>query len=170
MPTTRVTAHVPASPTRVYAALVDPAAVQRWRVPDGMHAEILEYDARVRGRFRVSLTYDDPAAAGKTSGATDTYAGHFAELVPGERVVEVLAFETDDPALATEMTMTTTLTPVGDGTEVELTHEGVPDRVPPEDNELGTRMALARLAAYVSEPVERWHLGLTRSGHLASPC
>lgn len=151
MSTTHVTVHVPAPPAQVYEALIDPGAVERWRVPDGMHAEVLEYDPRVGGPFRISLTYDDPAAAGKSAGATDTYAGHFAELVPGERVVEVLAFETDDPALATPMTMTMTLTATAGGTDVVLTHEGVPDGVPLEDNESGTRMALARLAAYVAQ-------------------
>ena len=47
------------------------------------------------------------------------------------------------------MTMTFTLRDVEGGTEVELLHEGLPDAVPPEDNETGTRMALTKLAAYV---------------------
>ena len=69
--------------------------------------------------------------------------------MPGEQVVEVIAFETADPDLAGEMTMTFTLRDVEGGTEVELLHEGLPDAVPPEDNATGTRMALAKLAAYV---------------------
>jgi hypothetical protein len=47
------------------------------------------------------------------------------------------------------MTMTTTLRDVDGGTEVEIRHDGIPDRVPAADNETGTRMALANLAAYV---------------------
>jgi hypothetical protein len=47
------------------------------------------------------------------------------------------------------MTMTTTLRDVPGGTEVELRHDGVPDAVAPADNRTGTRMALAKLAAYV---------------------
>lgn len=68
---------------------------------------------------------------------------------PGELVVEVLEFETDDLSLRGEMTMTTRLTPVDGGTRVEIIHEGVPDAVSPADNETGTRMALDRLAQLV---------------------
>jgi uncharacterized protein YndB with AHSA1/START domain len=66
-----------------------------------------------------------------------------------ERVVEVFEFETDDPALRGEMTMTTTLTDAAGGTEVRVVHDGIPDSVPAADNETGTRMALANLARLV---------------------
>ena len=131
----------------MYAALLDADAVARWRVPDGMAAIVHEFDPREGGRFRVSLTYNDPAAAGKSGGHTDTYHGHFVRLVPDQEVVEISEFETDDPALAGEMTMTTSLRPVPGGTEVTIEHQGLPDAVPAADNELGTRMALAKLAA-----------------------
>ena len=133
----------------VYAALLDPAAVARWRVPDGMTGEVHELDARLGGRIRMSLTYDDPAVAGKSDGATDTYAGRFVEIVTGERVVEEVAFESADPGLRGTITMTTTLRDLPDGTEVEIAMDGVPDGVPPEQNELGTRMALDKLARLV---------------------
>ncbi len=48
------------------------------------------------------------------------------------------------------MTMTTTLTDADGGTDVLVVHEGIPDRVPVVDNETGTRMALANLAATTS--------------------
>lgn len=70
-------------------------------------------------------------------------------LVPDERVVEAFEFETADPGLRGEMTMTTTLTEAAGGTEVSVVHEQVPDRVPAADNEAGTRMALANLARLV---------------------
>jgi hypothetical protein len=69
--------------------------------------------------------------------------------VPDEQVVEVMSFESADEAFGGEMTMTTNLRDVEGGTEVELVHEGIPDAVRPEDNEAGTRMTLANLAAYV---------------------
>ncbi len=107
------------------------------------------FDAREGGSFRVSLAYDLPDAAGKSAPHTDTYHGHFARLVPGEQVVEVLEFETEDPALRGTMTMTTTLTDAAGGTEVLVVHEGIPDGVAPADNEVGIRMALANLARLV---------------------
>jgi uncharacterized protein YndB with AHSA1/START domain len=146
--TTRVTRHLAAPRARVYAALVDPASVSRWRFPEGMSCEIHEFDAREGGRLRVSLTYDDPAnATGKTSARTDTYIGRFERLVPDELVVEVDEFETDDPAFSGAMTMAISLADAtGGGTDLVAIHEGVPNGVRPEDNELGWRQALDRLA------------------------
>lgn len=152
MQTTRVRRHVRAPRDAVYRALLDPEAVARWRVPDGMTCEVHAFEPREGGFFRVSLTYDTADAAGKSGAHTDTYRGHFRSLVPGERVVEELAFETDDPAMGAPMQMTTTLSDAGDGTDVEVLHEGLPDAVPAADNELGTRIALAKLARLV-EPV-----------------
>lgn len=105
---------------------------------------------REGGRFRVSLTYETKAAVGKSGAHTDTYHGHFARLVPAEQVVEVMEFESDDPALLGTMRMTTTLSDAADGgTDVVIVHEGLPDAVPPADNETGTRMALDNLARLV---------------------
>jgi hypothetical protein len=42
-----------------------------------------------------------------------------------------------------------TLRDVEGGTEVEMRMDGMPDVVPPADNETGTRMALEKLARLV---------------------
>jgi uncharacterized protein YndB with AHSA1/START domain len=145
----RTTQLVRAPRSAVYAALLDPRAVETWRVPDDMTASVREWEPVPGGRFRVSLTYRAEDRTGKTEGATDTYAGEFTSLVPDERVVERIEFETDDPDLQGAMTMTWTLRDADEGTELEVLHEGLPDVVPPEDNETGTRMSLTKLAAYV---------------------
>ena len=75
-----VTGLVPAPRADVYRALLDPAAVGHWRVPDGMSGEVHEPDPRVGGRIRM---------------------------------------------------------------------DGLPDAVPADQNELGTRMALDKLARLV---------------------
>lgn len=149
MYSTRVSRRMGAPRPVVYRALLDPDSVARWRVPAGMSSHVHEFDAREGGSFRVSLTYDTPGGVGKSTGRTDTYHGHFATLVPNERVVEVFEFESADPALAGTMTMTTVLTDVDGGTEVLVVHDGIPDTVPAADNETGTRMALENLAALV---------------------
>jgi hypothetical protein len=64
-------------------------------------------------------------------------------------VVEVSEFETADPTLRGTMTMTTTLTDADGGTDVLIVHDCIPDTVPAADNEMGTRMALAKLAELV---------------------
>jgi uncharacterized protein YndB with AHSA1/START domain len=149
MSSTRVSHHVHAPRAAVYRALLDPEAVAAWRFPAGMSSEVHEFEAREGGFFRVSLTYDAPDGTGKSGAHTDTYHGHFATLVPDERVVEVLEFETADPAFAGTMTMTTTLTDAGDSTEIIVVHEGLPDGLSAADNETGTRMALENLARLV---------------------
>jgi uncharacterized protein YndB with AHSA1/START domain len=142
--------HIDAPRSAVYRALTDAEAIARWRVPAGMRSQVHEFEAREGGRFRVSLTYDAPDSAGKSAEHTDTYHGRFLSLVPDERVVEQFEFETGDPALRGAMTMTTTLADSGAGTVVTIRHEGIPDAIPPADNETGTRMALANLARLVA--------------------
>jgi uncharacterized protein YndB with AHSA1/START domain len=146
---TRISRIIQAPRARVYDALLDPAAVARWKVPAGMRCDVHEFDAREGGAIRVSLTYEAPDRAGKTHGRTDTYRGRFLTLVPGELVIEADEFETDDPALRGEMTITIRLSDAPTGTELVAVHDGLPDGVAPADNELGWREALTRLAALV---------------------
>lgn len=151
MATTRVIRHVDAPRADVYRALLAPGAVQRWMVPDGMTSEVHEFDAREGGRFRISLTYDEPTTRGKTTAQTDTFHGRFARLVTDREVVQVVEFETDDPSMTGEMTITYVLDDDdgGGGTIVTSTHEGLPPGVAPADNEVGSRMSMAKLAALV---------------------
>jgi len=117
-----------------------------------MTSHVHEFDAREGGSFRISLTYDEPTGTGKTTAHTDTYHGCFVKLVPDEQVVEVTEFETTDPALRGEMTITISLADAeGGGTEIVAVHDGLPPGVPIADNETGWREALAKLAALVEE-------------------
>lgn len=116
-------------------------------VPDGMTSHVHQFEAREGGAFRISLTYDTPTGTGKTSAHTDTYHGRFVTLVPNERIVEVVEFETSDPAMQGEMTIT--LTEVDGGTELAAVHDRLPPGVAPADNETGWRMSLGKLAALV---------------------
>jgi uncharacterized protein YndB with AHSA1/START domain len=121
MSATHITQRVQASRAAVYRALLDANAVARWMVPTGMSSHVHVFEAREGGAFRISLTYDQPTGTGKTSAHTDTYHGRFVKLVPDQQVVEVLEFETDDPALS------------------------------PTDNETGWRISLGQLAALLEE-------------------
>lgn len=152
MASTRVTVHLAADRARVYAALLDPDAIEKWRVPEGMTCEVHEFDAREGGTLRVSLSYDALDGRGKSTENTDTYRGRFVQLVPDEMVVEVDEFETDDPALRSEMTMTITLSDAASGgTDLVALHEGLPDGLSTADNELGWRQSLTRLAAHLEQ-------------------
>lgn len=151
--TTRATRHINAPRSEVYRALIDPEAISRWKVPDGMTIEVHEHEAREGGRFRISLTYavggGVGGGVGKTSARTDTYHGQYVTLVPGEKVVEIDEFESPDAALRAPMTISITLADEDGGTRLDAVHEGVPESVPAADNELGWEMSLSKLARLV---------------------
>lgn len=133
----------------VYRALVDASAVAAWMVPTGMTSHVHDFDAREGGSFRISLTYDSPTGTGKTDAHTDTYHGRFVKLVKDERVVEVVEFETTDPALQGEMRISISLVEADGATDVVAVHDGLPPGLSPADNEAGWRSSLAKLAALV---------------------
>jgi uncharacterized protein YndB with AHSA1/START domain len=161
MTSTHSRCHINAPRAAVYRALLDASAVAQWKVPDGMTCEVHEFDAREGGSIRVSLTYGEPTATGKSTGHTDTYHGRFVKLVPNEQVVEVDEFETDDPALSGAMTISITLVDADGGTDLVAVHDGLPSGVSPADNETGWQMSLAKLAALVEgQPQENPRAGL----------
>ena len=152
---TRLRRLISAPRARVYQLLLDPAALPHWKVPDGMDLEVHEWEPREGGRLRISLTYRDASAAGKSDVHTDTYHGQFVRLVPNELIVERDEFETDDPAFRGAMTISIELRDVEGATELVATHDGVPAGVRLADNETGWRMSLDKLAALAQQPPGR---------------
>ncbi|HEY0581032.1 MAG TPA: SRPBCC domain-containing protein [Chloroflexota bacterium] len=105
MSSTRITYHVDAARATVYRALLDARAIATWMVPTGMTSHVHAFDPREGGSLRISL-------------------------VPNEQVVEVVEFETTDPALTGEMTMTFALSDAdGGGTDILAVHDNVPSGV-----------------------------------------
>jgi uncharacterized protein YndB with AHSA1/START domain len=120
-------------------------------VPDGMTSQVHSFDAREGGVFRISLTYDEPTAAGKSSARSDSFHGRFVRLVPDTEVVQTVEFETDDPAMQGEMTITYSLGDAEGGTELAATHTNLPPGLSPADNELGWSMSIDKLARLVED-------------------
>jgi uncharacterized protein YndB with AHSA1/START domain len=149
MRATTVRQFVRAPRAAVYRALLDADAVQSWMVPDGMTSAVHAFDAREGGAFRISLTYEAPTGAGKTSAQTDTFHGRFEKLLPDEQMVQSVEFETDDPAMQGVMRTSYTLSDVAGGTEIVGVHENLPPGLSAAANETGWRMSLQKLAALV---------------------
>jgi len=146
----RVSRIIHATPDAIYRALLDPDALLAWRPPAGMTGRFDAFDAREGGRYRMTLTYDDGGQGhGKSSDDEDTVQGRFAELVPDTRVVELVEFESDDPAFAGTMRITTSLTPISGGTDVSIACEQVPYGISPEDHQAGMASTLENLADYI---------------------
>jgi uncharacterized protein YndB with AHSA1/START domain len=95
------------------------------------------------------LTYDTPTTTGKTDGRSDTFHGRFLELVPNTRVVQVVEFQTSDPEMQGEMTVTYTLDADGGGTTVTGQHDNLPPGLSESDNELGWHISMSKLASLV---------------------
>jgi uncharacterized protein YndB with AHSA1/START domain len=137
----------------IYRAFVDPDAWPQWLPPEGMSGEILEFDARPGGRYRMALRYRGAhSTAGKMSADTDIVEGQFAELVRSQRVVQLVTFESDDPAFAGRMRMIWSLAPAEGGTEVSIAAEGVPPGISQADHDVGLRSTLENLARFVERP------------------
>jgi uncharacterized protein YndB with AHSA1/START domain len=141
---------IKASPQKIYQAFLDPEAIASWRPPEGMKCHIYEFNGREGGTFRMSFGYADKdhEVRGKTSEHEDVFKGRFMELIPDKRIVELIEFESDDPAFAGKMTITTTLVPVPGGTEVTFLAENVPAGIKPEDHYKGMTSTLKNLAAF----------------------
>ncbi|MDQ0330882.1 uncharacterized protein YndB with AHSA1/START domain [Mesorhizobium sp. YL-MeA3-2017] len=115
-----------------------------------MTGQIYEFDARPGGTYRMALTYRrDHPNAGKTSEDTDVVEGRFVDLVPNERVVQVVTFESDDPRFAGEMPMTWSISPMEGGAEVSIIGENVPSGISKVDHGVGLRSTLENLARFV---------------------
>ena len=145
---------IKASPETIYKAFLDREAITIWRPPKGMQCYVFEFDPQQGGKFRMSFSYisQQHDVEGKTSAHEDIFHGYFKELIPNRLVTEVVQFESDDPAYADEMTVTTTLEPVGEDTKVTFTCNNVPKGIKSEDHQQGINSTLDNLAAY-AEPI-----------------
>ncbi|MFP3947907.1 MAG: SRPBCC family protein [Gemmatimonadota bacterium] len=151
---TRNSRVIGASREACYRAFTDADSLGAWLAPEGMTGRVHEFDPRVGGGYRMSLFYDSPGDAdrGKTTGNEDRFAARFLELDPPRRIVQVIEFESDDPAFSGSMTMTVLLHDHEDGTEVTIAFDGIPPGIRPEDNEAGTRSSLEKLALRLEGP------------------
>jgi uncharacterized protein YndB with AHSA1/START domain len=140
---------IEASPEAIYAAFVDRDALLAWLPPGDMTGEILDFEPRPGGAFKMALRYKE-GGRGKTTEDTDVVDAEFAELVPGKRVVQLVKFKSDDPAFAGTMRMVWDLEPAPGGTRVIILAEDVPEGISKEDHDAGLNASLENLAAYVT--------------------
>lgn len=134
----------PACPKKVYRAFLDPDALAKWIPPNGFTCRVHSMNAEVGGGYKMSFT-------NFTTGKSHSFGGTYVELVPYERIVYTDRF--DDPSLAGEMKVTIEIKHVSVGTELTLTHEGLPDLIPPEACQLGWQQSFNLLAMLVEPDI-----------------
>lgn len=142
---------VEASPEMVYAAMTEPAALVAWLPPPGMSAQMLAFDLRPGGGYRMALRYDDPAIQGKSGGNEDIAETRYLDLVPGALVSQAIDFVSDDPRFAGTMIMNWQLRAVPEGTEVTIAARDVPEGISPQDHAEGLAASLENLSRYLAE-------------------
>ncbi len=149
-PTTRASRLISAAPDAVWDALMNPKALEQWLPPGDMTGRMHGFDGRVGGGFEMSLYYPEGETerAGKTAEREDRTRVRFAAVTPGRQVVWAVLFDTDDPALKGEMTITVSLEPAEGGTRVTMLSENLPPGLKPADNKEGSKESLKKLAAW----------------------
>ncbi|MEO5808109.1 SRPBCC family protein [Devosia sp.] len=148
--TDRASRLIKASPPTLYNAFIDPEALLKWLPPKGMSGEFFTFDPRPGGSYRMVLTYTEAGheTSGKTSADADIVDVAFIGMIPNERVVQAVKFQSEDPSFAGTMTMAWVLTPRDGATEVTITCEKVPPGIGKADHDRGLASSLENLARY----------------------
>lgn len=148
--TDRAARVIAASVGRVFAALVDRDALEKWLPPEGMTASFERFEPTPGGSYRLVLTHADPSGTrGKSSLDSDVVEARYVEIVPNDRVVQAVDFVSDDDAFAGTMTMTWEVRAVDGGTRVRITADDVPDGISANEHAAGLNSSLENLANYV---------------------
>lgn len=135
---------------RAFDALTNRDALLDWLPPAGMRGRLEQFDMREGGSYRLVLTYEDASdAPGKTSADSDVSTVRVVQIIPGERVVEEIDFDSNNPAFAGTMRMEWNLHDDEEGTIVEVVARNVPPGVHARDHAAGLTSSLANLAAHL---------------------
>ena len=151
--TTQNSKDIKATKEALYEAFTNPAALAVWLAPGEMTGKIHKFDLRVGGGYRMSLFYpeSEKESRGKTSEKEDRFTARFLELTPYKKIVQVITFDSSDPAFSREMIMEVTFEAKDAGTRVTILFKNIPPGIRPGDNGAGTKLSLEKLARYVEK-------------------
>ncbi len=126
----------------VFDAFVQAKHAQQWMCPRGMTIPEASFDARVGGRFRVTMQARD--------GEKFTAAGVYREIARPERLAYTWQWEGKQmPNIETLITVT--FVKRAEGTELRMTHSGFPDAQMRDSHEEGWGSSLNRLTDILDE-------------------
>ena len=138
----RIVRRLPASPEEVFDAWLDADSLREWMCPGANHVSAVEVDPRVGGRFRIVMSDD--------TGDTE-HTGEYRELRRPERLVFTWISKN---TLDRETLVTVELRPIGQETELTLTHERLPDDEARRKHERGWTAIVEKLVAHLGEGTE----------------
>jgi len=127
---------VPAPRERVYRAWTDPAALTRWFAPSNAFTTVVHLlEPKPGGRYRIEMR---PPA-----GPSHTATGVFQEVEPPDRLAFTWRWE-EQPAMPDTL-VTVTLEPLGESTEVILSHSLFESERESDEHRQGWTSCLERL-------------------------
>jgi uncharacterized protein YndB with AHSA1/START domain len=134
----KVTKHIKAPRTKVFAAWTTPEIMKQWFFPTGMSLSNAESDIRVGGKYRATM---------KGEQGTSTAFGVYREIVAGERLVFTHAWEEGDRL---ESLVTVEFADKDGGTQVTLTQTGLASKESVDGHTQGWAGTFDNLARYFS--------------------
>ncbi|MYH48417.1 MAG: SRPBCC domain-containing protein [Gammaproteobacteria bacterium] len=137
----RLARTVAATPEQVFEAWTSSGMMERWKHPDPSAGVEVDVDLRVGGRYSIRLEVDDGHV---------TAHGAYREIDPPCRLVYTWCWREPHPMRA-ETLVTVEFVPAEEGTEIRLSHEGLPTPEDKEGHEEGWKTCLERLVDLVSE-------------------
>jgi uncharacterized protein YndB with AHSA1/START domain len=126
--------------TKVWDALTKGEAVGRWYGPtDEFQTEVLEWDLRVGGKYRITMHAPD--------GNAHTCHGIFREIAPMKKVSYTWSWEGQDPM---ESLVAFEISEEGGQTLLQFSHTGLPTEDSREHHQQGWMGCIGRLEKLLS--------------------
>jgi len=114
---------------QVFSAWSDPNALGQWFGPHSHNCKVEKYDFTVGGTYQIRMMptgqVEDPDCHGDTT-EDSVCAGQFVEIIPDKKIVMTFNW-IENGADMGDTLLSIELKPLGDKTELTLTHERLPD-------------------------------------------
>ena len=137
-PVIRLQRLLPASPQEVFDAWTDPESLQQWFCPETVSLAKVELDVRVGGHFRIVMRDETKDLA---------HTGEYREIVPPQRLVFTWR---SSGTYDQETLVTVEFHGRGKMTEIELTHELLPDVDAAGSHTRGWQSIMEKLARHLN--------------------
>ena len=133
----RITRVVRADPQTVWNAWTQAEQMKKWSCPAPGGAKAVSSDLRVGGAFEIRM---------EVEGNAHTAFGTYREVVAPSRLVYTWDWREEDNAMGDTL-VTVEFTPVDEGTEVSIVHEGFPAQEAKAGHEEGWGACIGHFAA-----------------------
>ena len=137
-PVVRLARKLAASPEQVFDAWTDPEMIRQWLIPGEMVMAAIEVDLKVGGRFDFVMQGEEP----------HPHAGVYKVI---ERPTKLVFTWSSSATQGRDTLVTIEIKPLGEGSEMTLTHEGFADEAMAGLHNGGWNACLAKLVPFVEE-------------------